>query len=813
MIPTKKIGSAPRLPPSEGFLSARSRGIGVFSVGEMLSEGWKRRGMMSMLERKGSVPGEGNRGNGSLRALHGRCQSDSLSQHLSFGRESDRIRSPPGLSNQRTPQADRMKPNPGGQLKASEPVNLGSAKKGARLEGARPPGNFSFNQVAILRLRKLPKVVRPTGPSGVKQLGSPERLLRQPQSDQKTATAHRRKQKSLFLGYQEVPGVSQLKLNLNFHRKSHAPKVDDLLNFDPIPKPPPKHRRLYSQAFVDNKLLCPIGSVVSIGSGTPIDLGVPKGSEIHLSPNDLKGHLLPLDPIDPIGRKGKLDTSVPLGGRHSRVVSQGQQNKSFGILGQRGAKWKKESIGGGRETKGFGGEPKNTIFLERGAIGKHSRNSFSANFSSLQTLVGRNLKADARQGNSNFAAKNSLANPLIRPEAESLPEVITKTSVKNELRSSLLSFRKSVSPKVVRKASDQNLSEDPEEGGCDSVIDHELDGPRRILIDSIRQLTKATGEVKSTSLEFYNIIQLLGEGSYGKVYLAVSVLCGLPVAIKCFDRSKINSEKTCNRIMDEITILKTLHHPNLIRFLEIFENSKFIFLVIEYADRADLLKLLKSYGTISELDFMPIFDQLLKGLVYLHSHKILHRDIKLDNILLNSRGQVKICDMGVSCKMTGKGLIFDNIGTPVYIAPEIFAEKGYSGFKADVWSLGVLTFIALFGFAPFKGESIAELSKNIMTSEPLIPENHGLSPLMHKILLSMMNKDPQKRSSAEQIADLLLIEKDDPSLSNRLPVISERRLEVLKSYGFSEKQIVESVEKGIVNHITALNSLFDINEF
>lgn len=95
--------------------------------------------------------------------------------------------------------------------------------------------------------------------------------------------------------------------------------------------------------------------------------------------------------------------------------------------------------------------------------------------------------------------------------------------------------------------------------------------------------------------------------------------------------------------------------------------------------------------------------QIVSGLIYLHQKNILHRDVKLDNILMDSRGNIKICDFGISKQQNPNEVIYEYLGTPAYLAPEIIKEEGYSGYGADVWSLGIMSFISMTGFVPFKG--------------------------------------------------------------------------------------------------------------
>ena len=466
--------------------------------------------------------------------------------------------------------------------------------------------------------------------------------------------------------------------------------------------------------------------------------------------------------------------------------------------------------------------PKPPVFKAR-----HRKNALSAQPASLNAFV-KKLKLPIRlDGNRRPALtpepseRGSLNPPtknrdIIFQASQLSRENFTHSSNKNNQEMSLRSFRQNTNPELADpEEPEQSLSSDRKtERGyqvSDSVIIHDDSGFKNTLVDQIHQHTIDTGKVKSTSLDFYHIVKPLGEGSYGKVYLAVSVLTKLPVAIKCYDRSKIKTETTCKRILQEIDILKELNHPNVIRFVEIFENSKYIFLVLEYADRDDLLKYLKNHGRFSEADFLPILAQILNGLQYLHDSSILHRDIKLDNILLTSTGQVKICDFGVSRKILSKGLIHEHIGTPAYLAPEIVTGRGYSGFKADIWSLGVLTFIALLGVAPFKGEVIEELNESILNSEPCFPPSADLSPAMRIAILGMLEKNPKKRLSMAQLSSLLKIEVEDSKNVPPRPPINSKRIAKLRSLGFSESQVLASIKSGTVNHVTAINAILDIH--
>eukprot|EP00826_Nyctotherus_ovalis_P018393 TRINITY_DN15507_c0_g5_i1.p1 TRINITY_DN15507_c0_g5~~TRINITY_DN15507_c0_g5_i1.p1 ORF type:complete len:263 (+),score=82.99 TRINITY_DN15507_c0_g5_i1:939-1727(+) len=191
--------------------------------------------------------------------------------------------------------------------------------------------------------------------------------------------------------------------------------------------------------------------------------------------------------------------------------------------------------------------------------------------------------------------------------------------------------------------------------------------------------------------------------------MAVHRLTGKCAAIKTFEKRSLKTDFAKHKIVREIYILNKVCHINITRLVEVFEDSAHIFLVTEYADGGDLLQLVKQKGHLSEEEAKPIFKQIVYGLAHLNCRSVLHRDIKLDNILLNSKGEVKICDFGVSKVIEKDKMISDQCGTPAYLAPEIIANLGYKGFYVDLWSLGILLYAMLCGTIPFKAKNLEDL--------------------------------------------------------------------------------------------------------
>jgi serine/threonine protein kinase len=191
-------------------------------------------------------------------------------------------------------------------------------------------------------------------------------------------------------------------------------------------------------------------------------------------------------------------------------------------------------------------------------------------------------------------------------------------------------------------------------------------------------------------------------------------LTGKMVAVKSINKEYLTDETSKKKVMQEFSILKQMRHASIIRLYETFESNKHILFVIELCGGGDLLTYVRKRRKLTEDVAKSVFLRLVDGLNYCHAKSILHRDIKLDNILLNAVGHMKICDFGVS-KIVQKGeRMTEQCGTPAYIAPEIIRDRGYEGFAADVWSAGVVLFAMLYGTVPFKANNMRDLQKSIM---------------------------------------------------------------------------------------------------
>lgn len=211
----------------------------------------------------------------------------------------------------------------------------------------------------------------------------------------------------------------------------------------------------------------------------------------------------------------------------------------------------------------------------------------------------------------------------------------------------------------------------------------------------------------------------------------------------------MKDEYSRKKILQEVYILKKIRHANIIRLLEVFEDPQRILIVMEYAAGGDLLKYINSKGRLPEAEARTMFRQIVYGLGHIHSRCVLHRDIKLDNILLDSEGGVKICDFGVSKIYTRGNVICEKCGTPAYIAPEVLTNQGYEGYYIDHWSLGIVLYAMLCASVPFKAPNLDELYNVIKTTPLSFPSD--LSEEAQDIVCRLLNIDPYERLSIPEI--------------------------------------------------------------
>ncbi|XP_059048377.1 uncharacterized protein LOC131843700 isoform X2 [Achroia grisella] len=248
----------------------------------------------------------------------------------------------------------------------------------------------------------------------------------------------------------------------------------------------------------------------------------------------------------------------------------------------------------------------------------------------------------------------------------------------------------------------------------------------------------------------FDIVRKLGQGTYGKVQLGINKKTGQEVAIKTIKKCKIESEADLIRIRREVQIMSSVRHPNIVHIYEVFENSEKMILVMEYCSGGELYDYLSQKKVLQEDEARRLFRQIATAVYYCHIHKICHRDLKLENVLLDDTGSAKIADFGLSNVFKETSLLSTFCGSPLYASPEIVKGTPYIGPEVDCWSLGVLLYTLVYGAMPFDGSNFKRLVRQISNGDYYEPKSPSTaSPLIR----DMLTVDPLKRADIAYICD------------------------------------------------------------
>lgn len=277
----------------------------------------------------------------------------------------------------------------------------------------------------------------------------------------------------------------------------------------------------------------------------------------------------------------------------------------------------------------------------------------------------------------------------------------------------------------------------------------------------------------------YTILKKIGEGGMGEIYLAVDTKLGRKVALKFLPKKLLENEEARERFKREARAAAALNHPNIVTIHEIDEFEELIYIVMEYIEGETLGDRLEGGELDLEGETVPIqvmqLDDILsiilevgKGLAKAHRAGIIHRDIKLDNILISRDGMVKILDFGLA-KLKGTGDLTEEsvaMGTAYYMAPEQLRGEG-ADHRTDIWALGVVMYVLASGQLPFMGKSAIEAIYTIMKKEPepLLNLNKTIPREFERIVKRCLQKDPRRRYQdvSDLIADLVKLKNSHPS--------------------------------------------------
>lgn len=252
------------------------------------------------------------------------------------------------------------------------------------------------------------------------------------------------------------------------------------------------------------------------------------------------------------------------------------------------------------------------------------------------------------------------------------------------------------------------------------------DAINRLLLP--QRLTTSKGKY---SLGDFHIMRTLGTGSFGRVHLVRSVHNGRYYAIKVLKKQQVVKMKQVEHTNDERRMLKLVEHPFLIRMWGTFQDSKNLFMVMDYIEGGELFSLLRKLQRFPNPVAKFYAAEVVLALEYLHSHDIIYRDLKPENILLDRNGHIKITDFGFAKEVST--VTWTLCGTPDYIAPEVITTKPYNK-SVDWWSLGVLIYEMLAGYTPFYDTTPMKTYEKILSGKIHFPS------FMHPDVMDLLSK-------------------------------------------------------------------------
>ncbi|XWS27014.1 hypothetical protein CRYUN_Cryun26dG0079600 [Craigia yunnanensis] len=210
----------------------------------------------------------------------------------------------------------------------------------------------------------------------------------------------------------------------------------------------------------------------------------------------------------------------------------------------------------------------------------------------------------------------------------------------------------------------------------------------------------------------YEVGRTIGEGTFAKVKFARNTDTGESVAMKILAKTTILKHRMVDQIKREISIMKIVRHPNIVRLHEVLASRTKIYIILEFVSGGELFDKIVHPGRLPENECRRYFQQLIDAVAYCHSKGVYQRDLKPENLLLDSYGNLKVSDFGLSAlPQKGVGLLHTTCGTPNYVAPEVLSNQGYDGAAADVWSCGVILFVTMAGYLPFDELDLPTLNK------------------------------------------------------------------------------------------------------
>ncbi|CAN4100170.1 unnamed protein product [Withania somnifera] len=338
--------------------------------------------------------------------------------------------------------------------------------------------------------------------------------------------------------------------------------------------------------------------------------------------------------------------------------------------------------------------------------------------------------------------------------------------------------------------------EDPSDHQLKQETDHLMDGTKSIIFGK------------------YEMGRFLGQGTFAKVYYGRDIKTSESVAVKVINKDHVKREGMMEQIIREISVMRLVRHPNIVELKEVMATKQKIFVVMEYVKGGELFAKVAN-GKLKEDVARKYFQQLISAVDFCHSRGAFHRDLKPENLLLDENENLKVSDFGLSAlseQLRSDGLLHTQCGTPAYVAPEVLRKKGYDGAKSDIWSCGVILYVLLAGFLPFKHENLMKMYRKVFKGEYEFPP--WFSPDAKKLISKLLVADPEKRITIESVTRVPWFLKEF-SRSTSFSSIEEHRTDQ-KQESTKEPNLVSRTKSAppfynAFEFISAMSSGFDLS--
>lgn len=344
-----------------------------------------------------------------------------------------------------------------------------------------------------------------------------------------------------------------------------------------------------------------------------------------------------------------------------------------------------------------------------------------------------------------------------------------------------------------------------------STTKAEQNNIKAIISSSYNKLYSEFATTELSEVGNYKILDQIGEGSFGKVYLALHKPTHRKVVIK-------TSAKNDPNIVREVFYHRQFTYPYITKLYEIIVTETKVWMVLEYCPGKELYDHLLKMKRIPIAECSELFAQIVGAVYYAHSLNCVHRDLKLENILLDKKGNAKLTDFGFTRECMQKFSLETICGTTVYMAPELTERKMYDGYKIDIWALGVILYTMICGTMPFDEEDEPKTKWRIINEDPEF-NDEIMSPESKDLVKKLLQKDPTKRPSVKEILlhsflqpyGSIILEKTDKIISKQRAgsthfnsKLEKRLLKRLGRMGFDTQSIKQSILKKKCDSLSGL---------